>query len=97
MASGRVPTTKPIFFFSLPTPSIKVRSIPRTIVAQYIKSTFIDGVGKLKKKIGLVVGTRPEAIKMAPVYLTLREFFEVDFIATGQHREMFYQGLSPLG
>jgi len=54
-------------------------------------------VGKLKKKIGLVVGTRPEAIKMAPVYLTLREFFEVDFIATGQHREMFYQGLSPFG
>jgi len=34
---------------------------------------------------------------MAPVYLTLREFFEVDFIATGQHREMFYQGLSPFG
>ncbi|HRC95774.1 MAG TPA: UDP-N-acetylglucosamine 2-epimerase, partial [Coprothermobacter proteolyticus] len=54
-------------------------------------------MGKLKKKIGLVVGTRPEAIKMAPVYLTLREFFEVDFIATGQHREMFYQGLSPFG
>lgn len=34
---------------------------------------------------------------MAPVALALREIFEVDLIATGQHREMFYQGLKPFG
>jgi UDP-N-acetylglucosamine 2-epimerase (non-hydrolysing) len=54
-------------------------------------------VGNLRKRIGIVVGTRPEAIKMAPVYLALKEQFDVDFIATGQHKEMFYQGLSPFG
>ncbi|WP_018963045.1 non-hydrolyzing UDP-N-acetylglucosamine 2-epimerase [Coprothermobacter platensis] len=54
-------------------------------------------MGSLKKRIGIVVGTRPEAIKMAPVYLALKDKFDVDFIATGQHKEMFYQGLSPFG
>jgi len=59
---------------------------PKQVVLLMYCATIVLGiialllmVGKLKKKIGLVVGTRPEAIKMAPVYLTLREFFEVDF------------------
>ena len=41
-------------------------------------------------RILLVVGTRPEAIKMAPLYLELRRSpsFEVSLCATGQHREM---------
>ncbi len=46
------------------------------------------------KKIALVIGTRPEAIKMAPVYLTLRKRLgnSVQLISTGQHREMLWQG-----
>ncbi len=42
-----------------------------------------------------IVGTRPDAIKMAPVVLALREDprFQVRVIATGQHREMLDQVL----
>jgi UDP-N-acetylglucosamine 2-epimerase (non-hydrolysing) len=54
-------------------------------------------------KILAVYGTRPEAIKMAPVIRALRrrpETFEVTVCATGQHREMLDQvqelmGLAP--
>jgi UDP-N-acetylglucosamine 2-epimerase (non-hydrolysing) len=44
-----------------------------------------------KKRILCVVGTRPEAIKMAPVILELQrraESFETTVMATAQHREM---------
>ncbi|PNV78812.1 MAG: UDP-N-acetylglucosamine 2-epimerase (non-hydrolyzing) [Dictyoglomus turgidum] len=46
-----------------------------------------------KKKISLVFGTRPEAIKMAPVARALKdsEFFEVQIILTAQHRELLDQ------
>lgn len=45
-------------------------------------------------KIGLIFGTRPEAIKMAPVYHILKnDGIEVKIISTGQHREMLYQVL----
>lgn len=45
-------------------------------------------------KIGLIFGTRPEAIKMAPVYHTLKKNnIDVKIIATGQHKEMLYQVL----
>ncbi|GAB6188660.1 UDP-N-acetylglucosamine 2-epimerase (non-hydrolyzing) [Marinitoga arctica] len=46
-------------------------------------------------KVGLIFGTRPEAIKMAPVYHTLKEN-EIDakIIATAQHREMLDQVLN---
>ena len=42
-----------------------------------------------------VFGTRPDAIKMAPVVLTLRDDprFEVRVVVTGQHREMLDQVL----
>ncbi|HTT08224.1 MAG TPA: UDP-N-acetylglucosamine 2-epimerase (non-hydrolyzing) [Gammaproteobacteria bacterium] len=42
-------------------------------------------------KVACVFGTRPEAIKMAPVILALQgmpERFEVETICTGQHREL---------
>lgn len=40
-------------------------------------------------KIGLVFGTRPEVIKMAPIYLKAKEMeINVVSIATAQHREM---------
>lgn len=48
------------------------------------------------KKILLVFGTRPEAIKMAPVVLELRKSstLRVSVCVTGQHREMLDQVLS---
>ena len=40
------------------------------------------------KNIILIVGTRPEALKLAPVYLALRHLFNVTLVSTGQHKEM---------
>lgn len=48
------------------------------------------------KKILLVFGTRPEAIKMAPLVKTLQEnkdLFKTVVCVTGQHREMLDQVL----
>ena len=53
-----------------------------------------------KKKVMVVIGTRPEAIKLAPVVLELekhREHFETRVCATGQHREMLDQMLQVFG
>jgi len=45
-------------------------------------------------KVALIFGTRPEAIKMAPVYHKLKENnIDVKIVATGQHKEMLYQVL----
>lgn len=46
-------------------------------------------------RVMAVCGTRPDAIKMAPVVRTLREdpAFSVRLVATGQHREMLDQVL----
>jgi len=49
-----------------------------------------------KKKILAIVGTRPEAVKMAPVIRALErepERFELTVMASGQHREMLDQVL----
>lgn len=48
-----------------------------------------------KKKILMVFGTRPEAIKMCPLYLALKasESFETKLCVTGQHEEMLQQVL----
>ena len=44
-------------------------------------------------KVLLIVGTRPEAIKMIPVYLELKKskLLEPILLSTGQHREMLQQ------
>ena len=49
----------------------------------------------LKRKVLVVIGTRPEAIKMAPVVLALRVLPWVDLrvLATAQHRQMLDQVL----
>jgi UDP-N-acetylglucosamine 2-epimerase (non-hydrolysing) len=50
-----------------------------------------------RKHIAVVMGTRPEAIKMAPVVQALRgrpECFETIVVATAQHRQMLDQVLS---
>jgi UDP-N-acetylglucosamine 2-epimerase (non-hydrolysing) len=48
------------------------------------------------KTIALVVGTRPEAIKMAPLYRALERSsqFSPYLLSTGQHREMLSQTLN---
>jgi len=53
----------------------------------------------MKRKILCVVGTRPEAIKMAPVILALKmePWVEVRVLATAQHREMLDQVLNFFG
>ena len=51
----------------------------------------------MKKKILLVFGTRPEAIKMAPVYQALKrrtKEFETIVCVNAQHREMLDQVLN---
>jgi len=52
------------------------------------------------RRVAVVVGTRPEAIKLAPVVLALRRAprrFQVRLISTGQHRELLRQHLRPFG
>ena len=46
-----------------------------------------------KKKVMIVMGTRPEAIKMAPVILAMQQssVLEPVVVSTGQHREMLDQ------
>lgn len=53
----------------------------------------------MKKKILCVVGTRPEAIKMAPVILALQKqpWAHVRVLATAQHRQMLDQVLEFFG
>jgi UDP-N-acetylglucosamine 2-epimerase (non-hydrolysing) len=52
-----------------------------------------------RRRIMVVVGTRPEAIKMAPVILALREqpWADVRVLATAQHRQMLDQVLAAFG
>lgn len=49
-----------------------------------------------KKHIVIIIGTRPEAIKLAPVYLAIKSEpqLKVTLLATAQHREMLDQVLS---
>lgn len=52
--------------------------------------------GKSRYKVMLIFGTRPEAIKMAPVIMELRrrsDIFETVVAVTAQHREMLDQVL----
>ncbi|MDR1496527.1 MAG: UDP-N-acetylglucosamine 2-epimerase (non-hydrolyzing) [Clostridiales Family XIII bacterium] len=57
---------------------------------------MVQSVKNIKHKIHVVIGTRPEAIKMAPLIKELErrpEQFEASVVATGQHREMLAQVL----
>ena len=54
----------------------------------------------MSKKVMLVFGTRPEAIKMAPVYRELRRdstAFDVRCCVTAQHRHLLDQALDTFG
>jgi UDP-N-acetylglucosamine 2-epimerase (non-hydrolysing) len=61
------------------------------MLAAFIRKKFEDSM----KKVLLVFGTRPEAIKMAPVYEALRANpgLDVRVAVTAQHREMLDQVL----
>ncbi len=51
------------------------------------------------RNIGIFMGTRPEAIKLAPVVAALRQTsdFRCAVVATGQHKEMFRQVADTFG
>lgn len=51
------------------------------------------------QKISFIFGTRPEAIKLAPLIRLLKQdpFFKVEVCTTGQHREMLQQVLDIFG
>lgn len=51
------------------------------------------------KKIVVIFGTRPEAIKLCPVVLALKKnpVFDCRVCVTGQHKEMLYQVLDVFG
>lgn len=51
------------------------------------------------KNIGIILGTRPEAVKFAPLIHALREDsrFDLRVISTGQHREMLDHTLGEFG
>lgn len=53
----------------------------------------------MKKTIVIVAGTRPECIKMAPIYFALKEssLLEPVFLSTAQHRQMLDQTLAVFG
>ena len=49
-----------------------------------------------KKKVALIVGTRPEVIKMAPLVFALKASTSLEpvLLSTGQHREMLDQAMA---
>lgn len=54
----------------------------------------------MKQKILLVFGTRPEAIKLAPIYFELKKYpklFDVKICLTSQHKQMLYQVMNFFG
>ncbi len=53
----------------------------------------------MKKKISVIFGTRPEAIKLCPLVLAMKADPEIDcrVCVTGQHREMLQQVLDVFG
>jgi len=80
---------------------LRVRAMPRVahlLPGLYAKAPGVlraKGAARMAIKVMLVFGTRPEAIKMAPVALLLArdERFDCRICVTGQHREMLDQVL----
>lgn len=66
------------------------------ILKVHINYNYQRWVDKMKKKVMVVFGTRPEAIKMCPLVKELKTRRNLDTIVcvTGQHREMLDQVLS---
>ena len=47
-------------------------------------------------KILIIIGTRPEAIKMAPVILKLKKKFNVKICLSGQHNNLLTEAIKIL-
>jgi UDP-N-acetylglucosamine 2-epimerase (non-hydrolysing) len=64
-----------------------------------LRANHTPSAARPRKRVLVVVGTRPEAIKLAPVILALRAapWADVDVLATGQHRELLADALSDFG
>ena len=63
---------------------------------KYIKKNLQNKSLLNKLKVLIVIGTRPEVIKMLPVICELKnkkKYFETRLCVTGQHKEMLYQTL----
>ncbi len=68
-------------------------------MVESILSSLIEFMKRIKS-ILIVVGTRPEVIKMAPLYFALKKeskSFSLKLCVTGQHREMLLQALNIFG
>ncbi len=68
---------------------VRLRSLPRAERGEsQLKSLLAMKMNM--KKIAIIVGTRPEVIKLAPVYLELKKSKKLKpiLISTGQHKEM---------
>lgn len=68
----------------------------RTCDEEVVTDISAQRSNSARKRIAVVMGTRPEAIKMAPVVHALRRCarFETIVVATAQHRQMLDQVLS---
>jgi UDP-N-acetylglucosamine 2-epimerase (non-hydrolysing) len=51
------------------------------------------------KTVDIIIGTRPEAVKMAPVYIALKQNpgLKVRLVSTGQHRDLLLTALESFG
>ena len=66
----------------------------RTLFKESLRVTIGNNALKIDHmKILMIFGTRPEAIKMAPLVLRLSQEVEVKVCVTGQHRQMLDQVL----
>ncbi len=72
---------------------------PRPVQGRGPTEISAEGLREFMKKIMLVFGTRPEAIKMCPLVKELkkRECFEVLVTTTGQHRELLSSVMESFG
>src|SRR3546814_23503 len=70
-----------------------------TVAAAFEEASMSDKPRGQRRRILIVIGTRPEAIKMAPVVLALRRepWVDVRIVATAQHRQMLDQVLVAFG
>ena len=50
-------------------------------------------IQKIKSNVSIIIGTRPEAIKLAPLIKTFKSFKNIKLrvILSGQHKEMVYE------
>src|SRR3546814_7013408 len=70
-----------------------------TVAAAFEEASMSDKTRGRRRRILIAIGTRPEAIKMAPVVLALRRepWADVRIVATAQHRQMLDQVLVAFG